>query len=179
MPRLHFRHGILLESLLLSGLTLGGCSPSSPPPNPPPAKALIPETLALQGNAQYLPEHARAILKKRMGRHAARTHDLLIAVTTLNFLEAREHASALIEEPQLARPLDGDATMLNALLPEALFESQDALIAACRHIALSASHRNPRELATAFGDLAKACVQCHAAYLKLSPQGEIAPLGPE
>lgn len=133
----------------------------------------LPEKAAVESTAPgslrqpgYLPKAARALLREKMRRHAENTGQMVKAVVTLQYDEVERHARRLLAEPTLARPLNGDATMLNALLPERLFELQDALTAATETLQQAASRRDSSALSAAFSNVSQACVSCHAVYLQ-------------
>ena len=64
----------------------------------------------------------------------------------------------------LSRPITGDATELNAALPEKFFVRQDELKASARVLEGAAQGLDPNAVATAYGRLSEACVRCHADY---------------
>jgi hypothetical protein len=66
-------------------------------------------------------------------------------------------------ERRMSRPLTGDATELNSLLPEKFFVQQDDLRAQARLLATAAAHQSAFEVADAYGKVS-ACVRCHGVY---------------
>ena len=63
-----------------------------------------------------------------------------------------------------ARPLSGDASLLNSALPEAFFEHDDDLRRTARELAEAADKADALAVADAYGRLSKTCVSCHAVY---------------
>jgi hypothetical protein len=107
---------------------------------------------------------ARAVLKKRMARHAFEARDLMLAVVLLEYDDAARLASTIASESGLARPVSNDASELNTQFPEAFFGLQDELKRSCRHVATAAQQQNPDELGRAFADVSQTCVRCHRLY---------------
>jgi cytochrome c556 len=145
---------------------VAGCA-SAPPRNEPPQQAQLihaispPERL---GPPQYLPESARVLLRARMAAHAREMSELVSAIMVLQYEPIREHAEQIANDDSLARPITGDATELNAALPEAFFQRQDELKAQSRALAKAAAAMNAFEVATAYGRVSETCVRCHASY---------------
>jgi cytochrome c556 len=113
----------------------------------------------------HLPSAARSVLKKRMERHGRDMGDLMWAVLLLDYNTTQKLAQQVATEPLLARPLSGDASELNALLPERFFTLQDELKTNAAALARVAPRHDPEAMAEAYGRLARTCVACHQVYL--------------
>ncbi|HEX2573149.1 MAG TPA: cytochrome c [Polyangia bacterium] len=114
---------------------------------------------------EHLPSAARSILKKRMERHGRDMGELMWAVLLLDYDTTQKLAQQVATEPLLARPLAGDASELNSLLPERFFTLQDELKSNAATLARVAPQRDPEAMADAYGRLAHTCVACHQTYL--------------
>ena len=86
-------------------------------------------------------------------------------VVLLDDQDVEEAADRILAEPTLARPLTGDATDLNSLLPARFFVLQDELRAQAKSLKAAAASHDPTHTADAFGQLSRACVSCHQLYL--------------
>jgi len=111
-----------------------------------------------------LPEPARQILKTIMASHAEAMTDLVSAIMILSYPRIESEAEIIAQSSALARPLTGDATELNSLLPDRLFDLQAQLRVEARALALAARREKPLEVADAYGQLSQTCVKCHATY---------------
>jgi cytochrome c556 len=166
------RGGARVKHLPFAVLVLGfaasfvGCA-SQPPPTPPQqdqlARAISPPEKALEP-AQPLPGAARAVLKSRMANHVRDMTDLVSAIMVLDYPTIANRAKAVASDANLARPLGGDATELNALLPDRFFEYQDELRKNARALAAAAERMDALEVAEAYGHVSESCVRCHAVY---------------
>ena len=114
---------------------------------------------------EHLPSAARSVLKQRMERHGRDMGDLMWAVLLLDYDTTQKLARQVSTEPLLARPLSGDASELNALLPERFFTLQDELKTHAAALARVAPRHDPEAMAEAYGRLARTCVACHQVYL--------------
>jgi hypothetical protein len=112
----------------------------------------------------YLPAAARAVLQRRMVDHAKSMGDLMNAIMVLSYERIADRAKGVADDANLSRPLTGDATELNSLLPEKFFEYQDALRREARALAAAAGRKSASEVADAYGRLSESCVRCHATY---------------
>jgi cytochrome c556 len=108
---------------------------------------------------------ARAIIHQKMANHSKQMTELVWAVVFLDYEQAARQASAIAAEPRFARPITGDATELNTVLPPRFFDLQDQLRLRARTLEAIARTRDPNATARAFGALADSCVSCHAVYL--------------
>ena len=114
---------------------------------------------------EQLPEEAREMLTGRMMRHGDDMGDLTVAVLMLEYDLAHVLAVDMAAEPKLGRPAPGEKGTLNALLPAEFFVQQDALTASAKALAAAAESKDDARIAASFGEVAKACVGCHSAYL--------------
>lgn len=116
------------------------------------------------------------MLTGRMMRHGDDMGDLTIAVLMLEYDLTHVLAVGMAAEPKLGRPAPGEKGTLNALLPSAFFVQQDALTTSAKQLAAAAESKDDVRIAASFGDVAKACVGCHSAYLnaELDPPAKVA-----
>jgi cytochrome c556 len=150
-------------------LGAGACASQPPPPAPAQeaqlARAVAPPTPTPHLEPpEALPGAARAILKRRMAGHVRDMSDLVSAIMVLDYAAIHDRAQAVAGDANLARPLGGDATELNSLLPDKFFEYQDALRNNARLLATAAERMDALEVGSAYGRVAESCVQCHASY---------------
>jgi cytochrome c556 len=139
-----------------------GSRAGEPPQAPQLAAAVAPP--ARLAAPEYLPENARAVLRTIMTAHAHNMGDLVSAIMVLDYDRILSGAEAVVSDASLARPLTGDATELNALLPEKFFSTQDQLRREARGLADAARARSAFQVASAYGRLSEVCVNCHAVY---------------
>jgi cytochrome c556 len=151
---------------LLGGLaTFGACA--SQTHNQPPQKAQLARAVSpppRTGSSEYLSPTAREILKKSMASHARRMNGLVASIMVLKYPEIAEGAEEIAADASLSRPITGDATELNAVLPQGFFVQQDRLREQARALADAARALDPYSVADAYGRLSEACVRCHAVY---------------
>lgn len=158
----------LLVCSLLSTLTPAFAGvPATPTPaaKTEPATKAEPPRRALRA-PEHVPELARQMLRRRMGRHALDVTDLFYAVLFLEHGDAQALAARVKSEPKLARPRAGDDDTVNVALPERFFVLQDELKSRAAAVELAAKARDDAKLAKAFGALTETCVACHSAYLE-------------
>ena len=143
-------------------LALGACrsTPESAPPDKAPAASVrsLPKP-------ERLPATARPLWAHKRQRPGAALRDRLWAGLFHAHQSTREIALEIASEPRLARPVERDATELNALLPDAFFDLQDELLQRATDVAQLAAREDSAALANAIGGLTSTCVRCHAAYL--------------
>jgi hypothetical protein len=149
-------------ALLLLSSCAGSRAAGEPPQAPQLAAAVTPPPRLAP--PEYLPENARAILRTIMAAHAHNMGDLVSAIMVLDYDRIVAGAEAVASDATLARPLTGDATELNALLPEKFFWTQDQLRRQARDLADAARARSAFQVASAYGRLSEVCVNCHAVY---------------
>ena len=113
----------------------------------------------------YIPETARALLRKKMERHGQDARDLMFGVTLLQYDIVKAAAQRISSEPRFVRPIAGGEDDLNALLPERFFVLQDESRTRAQAVATAAEKKDDKALAESYGRLVETCVACHSAYL--------------
>ncbi|MGZ3438347.1 MAG: hypothetical protein ACXVDD_02480 [Polyangia bacterium] len=114
---------------------------------------------------ERLSDAARGALATQMHSHARGMMELVSTATVLDYDAVVASAQRLLEEPRIARPLTGDASELNAVLPPRFFALQDELRGDLQALKLAASSREPEALADTFAATSKTCIRCHQSYL--------------
>jgi cytochrome c556 len=145
---------------------LAACA-SQPSRSEPPQQAQLTRAVSPPARLEppaSIPAPARAVLQTRMASHARDMGDLMTAIMVLDYPRIRTGAEGIAADAGLARPLTGDATELNSMLPEAFFQHQDALRAEARALAAAAEKQSALAVADSYGRLSETCVRCHAAY---------------
>jgi cytochrome c556 len=105
---------------------------------------------------QEVSADVKAFLKLKMKAHNKDMRDLVLAVATLKYDEAKRYAQGIANSPRLAdenTPAPAFKTLQDSLKRDAT-----AIVAACEK-------KNPDELATAFDSMIATCMSCHNAYL--------------
>src|SRR4051812_28632372 len=115
-----------------AGLLLLAACAGQPPPRPPQEPEL---SSALSEPTRREPPEplspaARQLLKSRMKSHAHDMADLVAAIMVLDYPAVAQRSHTIAADVNLSRPITGDATELNATLPEKFFVRQDELKAA-------------------------------------------------
>ena len=113
----------------------------------------------------HLSVTARSLLHRQMRDHGSNLTWLSRAAVTFDFAAVAPLASEIAATALLARPLDDDASLLNAELPERYFQLQDALRAAAARLGAAATSADAVGVGDAYAALAKTCVACHSVYL--------------
>lgn len=113
-----------------------------------------------------LPEAALTVLRARMASHSHDMAELMSAIMVLQYPVIRDRAKAIANDVDLARPLTGDASELNAFLPDKFFAYQDELRKQAQSLSAAAEKADPFAVAEAYGRLSETCVKCHATYRK-------------
>ncbi len=155
-------HHFIAGSLLLALAACAGSSRSEPPQQRQLTSAVSPP--ARLGPPEYLPNMARTVLKTRMVNHARDMGELVSAIMVLDYQSIGLRAGRLADDASWSRPLSGDATELNSLLPEKFFVHQDELRKNARALSTAAASSKAIAVADAYGRLAESCVHCHATY---------------
>jgi len=145
------RRRLLLAIGLCVGLSLGGAAALSP-------------ARAAKDNGGGVPPAARALLKKRMARHAGDMNELLSATVRVDYPTILESAGRIAAEAPLSRPVSGDASEINAQIPPRFFDLQDELRMHARDLVAAAKERNPDRVASTMGALTSTCVRCHTLF---------------
>jgi cytochrome c556 len=156
----------LLRGSLL-GIALFSACASQTPANQPPQQAQLAQAIAApdrRGPPEPLSPAAREILKTRMASHAHDMGELVQAIMLLDYPRISQLGNAIASDVNLSRPITGDATELNAALPEKFFVRQDELRAHARALAAAAQALDPYRVASEYGRLSEGCVRCHADY---------------
>jgi cytochrome c556 len=99
-----------------------------------------------------------------MANHTKDMTDLVSAIMVLDYPTIADRAKAVAADANLARPLGGDATELNTLLPDKFFQYQDDLRKNAGVLAAAAERMDALQVADAYGHLSESCVRCHAVY---------------
>lgn len=138
-----------------------GCA-SAPPPAP--KAAARPE----MPTPTKMDDDTRMHFKKVMTRHG---DDMTVLMWSILFLDtdgAAKAADELEGMEWIKKPAEGQEAKFE--VPDKIYEIQDELIAKARKLSEIARSdvREPEVLATAFGDVANACVKCHSYYLYTS-----------
>jgi hypothetical protein len=167
MKRSRFGISLVLAGSLSAGFLLhaSAAEPEKPKSTHFKKKATDAKVLSLP-TPDYLPETARALLRKKMERHGQDARDLMFGVTLLQYDMARTAAQRISAEPRLVRPIAGGEDDLNALLPERFFVLQDEARLRAQAVATAAEKRDDKALGESYGRLMETCVACHSAYLK-------------
>jgi hypothetical protein len=170
------KHARSRLSLLLAGVVSAGvflhASAAEPekPRSAPPAKAKAPEKKGAPNEGlpapDYLPEAARALLRKKMDRHGLDARELMYGVTLLRYDVARGAAQRIASEPRLSRPEAGSEDDLTTALPERFFVLQDEARLRAQAVMAAADKRDDKALAESYGLLVQTCVSCHSVYQK-------------
>jgi cytochrome c556 len=153
-----------LHAAALLGVLASACATTS---TDPPQRAQLVRAISAPtrlGPPAALPDEARLVLKNIMGAHAQEMASLVSAIMTLHYDRIRSGAESVAADASLARPLTGDATELNSLLPAAFFDRQDDLRNEARQLAAAAQQLSALGVASAYGRLSETCVRCHAVY---------------
>jgi hypothetical protein len=157
---------VLLAGFLSAGFLLhaSAAPPEGSKSNQTSKKALDAKTPGLP-TPDYIPETARALLRKKMERHGQDARELMFGVTLLQYDVAKAAAQRISSEPRLVRPIAGGEDDLNALLPERFFVLQDESRTRAQAVATAAEKKDDKALADSYGRLVETCVACHSAYL--------------
>jgi cytochrome c556 len=158
-------HQFALRSLLLiaGGVPALACvKPAQPPQRAQQESAVAaPKT----GHPpEPLSPVVQALLKQRMVSHSSDMNDLVSAIMLLDYQRIADRAEKIASDANLSRPISGDATELNASLPEKFFVYQDRVKFEARGLMEAAGAADPYQVASKYGRLAETCVGCHADY---------------
>lgn len=136
-------------------------------PAQPPQRAQQAQAVAVPKGPQppeRLSPTVQALLKARMVSHAHDMNDLVSAIMILDYPLIADRAEKIASDANLSRPISGDATELNASLPEKFFIYQDRVKFEARGLAEAAGSADPYQVAAKYGQLSESCVRCHADY---------------
>jgi hypothetical protein len=165
MKRLRSRRPFILAGLLCAGFVFHASADTPKPKNGQAAKKATDTKGPGLPTPDYIPETARALLRKKMERHGQDARDLMFAVTLLQYDAAKASAQRISSEPRLVRPIAGGEDDLNALLPERFFVLQDEARSRAQAVATAAEKKDDKALADSYGRLVETCVSCHSSYL--------------
>lgn len=146
----------------LAMLAACASAPAQPPQQPQMEQAVQPPSRLEP--PENLPGPVRVILKERMKTHAERMRELMSAIMVLDYAVIRDRSAAIANDGSLARPLSGDASELNAALPEKFFTFQDEMRERSKTLSAAADRLDAFQVADAYGRLSETCVRCHAVY---------------
>jgi hypothetical protein len=100
-----------------------------------------------------------------MRRHAAVMSELTNAVMgDLDDTRIARAAAAVLDDPQVARPLSAEAAALETELPPLFHDFEDALRKRTEALLAAAQAHDGERIATAHAELAWTCAQCHSAF---------------
>lgn len=160
------RAAMTLGLLAMAALAMVACADQNAR-HQPPQRAQLEKAVAEPGRGaapEPLSPVAAGIIKERMVLHARDMTTLVSAIMVLDYPVISQRANEIAADVNLSRPLSGDATELNASLPEKFFVRQDELKAGARALATAADALDPYRVADAYGHLSEGCVRCHADY---------------
>jgi hypothetical protein len=161
-----FRFPLVLAGLLAASFLFhASAAEPAKPKNGPAAKKGGDAKAPGLPTPDYIPETARALLRKKMERHGDDARDLMFGVTLLQYEAAKAAAQRISSEPRLVRPIVGGEDDLNALLPERFFVLQAEARSRAQAVATAAEKKDDKALAESYGRLVETCVACHSAYL--------------
>lgn len=152
--------GLVVVAALLPALA---CGPQIQPPQRAQQASAVAAPQRGQP-AEPLSPAVQAILRQRMVSHANDMNQLVSAIMILDYPLIADRAEKIAGDASLARPISGDATELNASLPEKFFVHQDRLKFEARGLAEAAGAADPYRVADKYGRLSESCVHCHADY---------------
>lgn len=109
---------------------------------------------------QKVSSEAKNFLKSKMKLHNKDMRDLVLAISTLKYDEAKKFAQGIASAPRLDKSAGASIE-----LPAAYFTLQDALKKQAETIAAACEAKNPDDLATTFSLMMRTCVSCHNAFL--------------
>jgi cytochrome c556 len=105
---------------------------------------------------QLVTGEVKTFLKAKMKMHNKDMRDLVLAVATLKYDEARRYAQGIANSPRLAE--ENTPAPAFKILQDNLRKDANAVVAACEK-------KNPEELSEAFDSMIATCMSCHNAYL--------------
>ncbi len=109
---------------------------------------------------QAMSAEVRAFLKSKMRTHNKDMRDLVMAVATLRFDEAKKWAQGIANAPRL------DPSQSNKLeFPPAFFALQDSLKKQATSVSQACDAKNSDDLAISFNQMMNTCIGCHKAFM--------------
>lgn len=156
---------VVLAGLLSAGFLFNASAGEPPKPKSGQASKKSTDVKMSLPTPDYIPETARALLRKKMERHGQDARELMFGVMLLQYDVVKAAARRITSEPRLVRPIAGGEDDLNALLPERFFVLQDESRTRAQAVATAAEKKDDKALADSYGRLMETCVACHSAYL--------------
>jgi hypothetical protein len=163
---MHHFYLLSIRALLLVAGLLPAPSCGSQQPQPP-QRAQQASAVAVPKGPQppeRLSPMVQSILKTRMVSHANDMNELVSSIMLLDYPRIADRADKIVSDASLARPITGDATELNAMLPEKFYVYQDRVKFEARGLSEAAGAADPYQVAEKYGRLSESCVRCHADY---------------
>lgn len=105
---------------------------------------------------QLVTTEVKTFLKAKMKLHSKDMRDLVLAVATLKYDEAKRYAQGIANSPRLTE--ENVPAPAFKVLQDNLRKDANAVIAAC-------DNKSPDELSVAFDSMIATCMSCHNAYL--------------
>ena len=152
--------GLVLVAVVLPALA---CVKAPQPPQRAQQESAVAAPRSRQP-PEPLPPMVQALLKQRMVSHSSDMNDLVSSIMLLDYPRIADRAEKIAADANLSRPISGDATELNALLPEKFFVYQDRVKFEARGLVEAAGAADPYQVASKYGRLSESCVGCHADY---------------
>lgn len=109
---------------------------------------------------QNVSAEAKSFLKSKMKAHSKDMRDLVLAVATLKYDEAKKFAQGISNAPRLDKTA-GAAVQL----PDAYFVLQDALKKHAGEVVIASEAKKADDLNLAFTSMMGTCMSCHNAFL--------------
>lgn len=109
---------------------------------------------------QNVSPEAKAFLKGKMKAHNKDMRDLVLAVSTLKYDDAKKFAQGISNAPRLDK-----AAGATVALPDAFFVLQDALKKQAADVVAACEAKKPQDLNLAFASMMGTCMSCHNAFL--------------
>ena len=109
---------------------------------------------------QNVSAEAKAFLKGKMKAHSKDMRDLVLAVATLKYDEAKKFSQGIANAPRLDKTAGAPVA-----LPESFFILQDALKKHAGEVVTACEAKKPAELNAAFSSMMATCMSCHNAFL--------------
>jgi cytochrome c556 len=103
-------------------------------------------------------------LRPRMRRHAVAMRAMTEAVMAFDDDRTARAVAALLEDPELVRPLSSEAAALAMALPPVFHDYEAALQREAQQLLGAAQAHDGERLTKAHAELTWTCAQCHAAF---------------
>ena len=109
---------------------------------------------------QKVSAEVKNFLKGKMKSHNKDMRDLVLAISTLKYDEAKKFSQGIASAPRLDKSAGPSID-----LPPSYFTLQDSLRKQAEAITAACDAKNPDDLATTFSQMMRTCVSCHNAFL--------------